>query len=187
MGIDDFPMQHGPYQSPHWDSSRVLHLYRNPLDYAVPWYFYNFQFRTSQTGSVSGPVEVFDRYIDRYMEIYLSYRKVAATGQSNMLRISYEDLTTSPQNYLNIILRWLGTEPDPSLIDRSIEYSSRDTIREFEDLDGTFDDTEDFTGKFVRDGSIGQWKDYFDDADLNKVRERLRLSGVDLDEFILEA
>ena len=187
VGIDDFPMQHGPYQSPHWDSSRVLHLYRNPLDYAVSWYFYNFHYRTNRSQLVSGPDEVLDQNLDHYAGIYLSYREQALAGKTNLLRVSYEDLVSFPEERFAMILHWLNLETEPSLIERATEYSSRNTIKQFEERDGTFDDTEDFTGKFVRDGSIGQWKEYFNDSAVERVQDRLSLYGIDLDEFTLEA
>lgn len=46
---------------------------------------------------------------------------------------------------------------------------------------------EEYSGHFGRDGSIGQWKEYFDDSELRKIELKMGDYGIDLDEFTLEA
>ena len=103
-----------------------------------------------------------------------------------MLRISYEYLISNPQVCLRNIFEWFGFEADSSLLEAAIEYSSIETIQRLERRDGPLDPVLD-RGVFVRDGSVGQWKQYFDSSDVRRVQNRLRQFGIKLDEFVLEA
>lgn len=188
LGLDDFVVTHMPYRSPYWDQSRVLHLYRNPLDYAVSFYFNAFDPRWNQSQSVSGPVEILDRYLEEYAQLYLSFRDVARAGNTNVLRLSYEDLVTNPEACLTVILRWHGVDAEPSLVQAAARFSSKESIRQLEKHANVFPLTRPRHGhgSHIRDGSIGQWKEYFDSSDVSRVRKRLNTFGIKLDEFTLE-
>jgi len=43
-----------------------------------------------------------------------------------------------------------------------------------------------FKGSFVRSGEVGEWKSYFNDKDINNIRNYLAESGIDYDDFIYE-
>ena len=73
IGLDDLAICHHPYQSLYWNRSKVVHLYRNPLDYAVSRFFYSYEYRSTRVGTIAGPVEVMDVYMDAYASNYLSY------------------------------------------------------------------------------------------------------------------
>ena len=184
LGLDDLTYMHAAYFSLYWGGSRVVHLYRNPLDFAVSIFFHFYQ---GYGREISGPVEVLDRELDSYIERYLSYREVAKAGNTNLLRISYEDLVTYPEACLGMVLRWLGTEPDPSIIKMATQHSRVETVRQFEEAGMPIDARTQFTGRFARNGSIGQWKQYFGSADVERTRQRLSTHGIKLEEFTLEA
>jgi len=187
LGLDDFAATHEKFRSPYWNKSKVLHIYRNPLDFCVSTYFFRYEYRTSQAGIVADPVEVMENHLEAYATNYLSYRKVAANGNSHLLRVSYEDLITYPAPTFRMILRWLGVEANTELVELATQYSSRDSIRKIEDRDGVIDpviDTPD--GRFIRDGSIGQWKKYFQPKDVDLARLKLARFGVNLSEFTLD-
>jgi len=188
LGLDDIAATHDVYRSPFWNGSKVLHIYRNPLDFCVSTYFFAYQYRTGKTDTVAGPVEVMDYHLDDYIVNYVSYRKVAKDNSPHLLRLTYEEMITHPERTFTTILEWLGVEPNPELVNLAAQYSSRDSIRKIEDRDGPIDtmiNTPD--ARFVRDGSIGQWKKYFQEKDLDRVRSILARHKVTLDEFTLEA
>jgi len=188
IGLDELTATHAVYQSPFWENSKVLHIYRNPLDFCVSTFFFAYKYRTGKTGIVADPVEVMDYHLDDYAVNYLSYRSVAQAGNSHLLRLAYEDMITYPVPTFRIILRWLGVEADSKLVELATQYSSRESISMIEDRDGPIDkmiDTPD--AKFVRDGSVGQWKKYFQPSDLDLARSKLARFGISLDEFTLEA
>jgi hypothetical protein len=166
LGLDDIPRSHFEYQYRYWRQSRTLHLFRNPLDYAVSQFFYKYEFREGLSGTVSGPAEVLETHFDDYTRFYRSYREAAETGNHRILRISYEDLIRTPQACLRIIIKWLGVEPDPALVETATLFSSKDVVAQLEKDGPIHPDRADLKGSFVRDGSIGQWKKYFDKSDL---------------------
>lgn len=187
LGLDDLADIHSPYQSPYWDGSKVLHIYRNPLDYFVSHYFFTYEYRASRAGTVADPVEVMGLHLESYAANYLSYRRIAQSGRANLLRLTYEDLITYPEATVRIILGWLGVEADTRLVELAAQYSSRETMREIEERDGPIDTIIDPDRKFVRDGSIGQWKNYFSADNVELARKELGRFGINLDEFTLEA
>jgi len=187
IGLHDIPRSHIEYMHPYWDKSRVIHLYRNPLDFAVSFYFYKYENRSGLKGTVSGPAEVMEKHFEYYIKMYLSYRDVAHEGNASLLRISYEDLVRYPQFFLGMILRWIGVEPKPSLLDAAVRHSSRDTMRRLEKNNPINPRAKDLNGNFVRNGGIGQWKEYFDSSDVSKIERKLSRVGIKLKEFVLEA
>ena len=188
LHLHDIPRSHYSYQPYHWDDSKVLHLYRNPLDYAVSLFHYKYTNRTHLSGAVADPGDALNLRLDNYAQIYSSYREAARQGTGSLLRFSYEDLVRYPETCLRIVVKWLGVEPEPSIIQKAARYSSRDTVSQMEEAGETINPTAtNFTGTFVRDGSIGQWKEYFDSAAVDTVSEKFGRYGIDLDEFTLEA
>ena len=184
LGMDDFTHIHAAYWKYVWDSSKVLHLYRNPLDYAVSCYFYYYVHGTpTWRGTVSGPVEVLDKRLEQFATLYASYRFRDSGEDKDILRMAYEDLVREPQQCLLKVLKWMGVEPDPGFAEAAVANSTRDSITQME-RDLPEDLTDDLT--IVRDGSIGQWKQYFSIADVGRVRDRLDGFGIDLDDFELD-
>ena len=186
LGIDDVTHIHSSYWSPYFDGSKVLHLYRNPLDFAVSCFFFYYDNRVDRAGMMSSPVEVLEKHLAEYVEVYQSYQQAARSGKANMLRISYENLITNPEVCLDIILGWLGVEASASLVRTAVEYSSRDTVKLLDDR-WPHEQLPNFKGRHINDGSIGQWKTYFDSSDVRRVKARLSDAGINLDDFVLEA
>ncbi|MCK5706701.1 MAG: sulfotransferase domain-containing protein [Candidatus Aureabacteria bacterium] len=196
LGLHDMPRSHIDYQEAYWKNSRVLHLYRNPLDYAVFLYIFKYQYYKDLAGTVSGPVEVLNKHFEDYIKMYLSYC-VAAKANSNtkLLSISYEDLSRQPQVCLRTIIRWLGFEPDPYKVDLAVQYSSEQVTSligagERWQRDNTVPANpsviEEFINTCINEGSIGQWKKYFNSSDVRLVQDKLNRFGVDLYDFVLE-
>ncbi|MQF67070.1 sulfotransferase domain-containing protein [SAR202 cluster bacterium AD-802-F09_MRT_200m] len=188
FGLDDLTEIHTVYPSYCWDQSKVLHLYRNPLDFAVSYYHWAFKYYPERWPNVANPVDVMDILLDDYATMYVSYQKAALRKDTNVLRFSYEELMTDPQTCLSATLTWLGTTVDQSLVELACEYSSTASIRQLEERDGPMADNPvtRITGRFLRDGSIGQWKEHFDDSAVSKVEARLNAYGIKLGDFTLE-
>jgi hypothetical protein len=188
IGLDDLAYTHANFLNLYWNDSKVLHIYRNPLDFCVSIYFFRYKYRTSFAGAIADPVEAMDDHLEEYAANYRSYREAAGRGNSNILRVSYEDLITFPAPTFRMILRWLGVEANIDLVEIATQYSSKESMRIIEDRDGPIDSVIDVAGgRFVRDGSIGQWKKYFKPKDLELAQSKLERFGVNLNEFTLEA
>ena len=196
IGLHDIPRSHIPFQRPFWKGSRVLHLYRNPLDYAVSLYMYKYEYYEHLSGTMDGPVQVLDEHLDSFVEMYLSFREAAREGDASLLSMSYEDVVRYPRVALGTTLRWLGWEPVPSVVEKAVEFSSLHLTAlvgagEIWQRNGTPAVDEglisEFTDMLVRNGSIGKWRDYFGKSDVQRVEKRLNACGVNLYEFVLDA
>lgn len=196
LGLHDMPRSHVDYQESYWKHSRVLHLYRNPLDFAVFVYIFKYQYYKDLVGTIRGPVEVLEKHFEDYTKMYLSYCTAAKESKNtSLLSICYEDIARHPQVCLGTIIRWLGFEPDPSKVDLAIQYSSEHVTsligagerwQRDETVPANPGVIEEFINKCVSEGSIGRWKEYFTNSDFRGVQERLTNYGINLYDFILE-
>jgi len=73
-------------------------------------------------------------------------------------------------------------------VSRSVEAASiKETRKEEAHLGGAIHaPKEGLKGSFARSGKVGQWREFFDEADLDRIRTRLRKGGIDLEEFCLD-
>ena len=196
IGLHDIPRSHIPFQRLLWNNSRVLHVYRNPLDYAVSLYMYKYEYYEHLSGTMSGPVEVLDAHLDEYVEMYLSFRKTEKKDNTSLLSIAYEDLIRYPEVSLATVLRWLGFEPVPAVVDKAVQFSSEHLTAlvgagEIWQRNGTVPVNpkliSDFTNKLIEKGSVGSWKDYFEKPDIRRIEKRLDGFGINLYDFILDS
>jgi len=187
IGIGDLTRSHSVFQRLFWKKSKILHLYRNPLDYSVSLYNYKHKKRESNPDRKSSPHEVLLDKFDNYIEMYKSYVEAAKSGKYYVLRVAYEQLIREPDFYLKSILTWLGLEPDEKGLKFAVEMSSIKKTKESELKGAVINPTaEGLKGSFISSGQVGQWKKYFSDDELNYWRERFDEEGVPLDNFILE-
>lgn len=186
LGIDDVTHIHSGYRKPYFDGSKVIHFYRNPLDYAVSRFFFYYKNNTDTGLTVSNPVEALELELDEYVDFYRSYQQAARSGKASVLRISYESLILNPATCLEIILGWLGVEASQSLIETAVRYSNRETIKGLNDR-WEHESQPNFVGRHINNGSIGQWKQYFSPSEVNHIQERLSGHGIRLEDFQLEA
>lgn len=186
IGVKEVTRSHSVFQTRLWKESRVLHLYRNPLDYAVSLYNYKHKKRPDLPNRLSSPSEVLEQRFDNYVAMYNSYRDAAAAGSFRILRLSYEELVSAPQFYLESILRWLGVEPDLSLIEKAVQGSSIGRIVSQEKEGHKVNPTaHGLAGSFVSSGQIGQWKKHFTANELSRWEKKFHQHNIDLNEFNL--
>ena len=60
IGYFDMPRTHVAYDS-RMNGSKILHLYRNPLDYCVSMYFYKYVNNPKFKNKLKSPYEVFEK------------------------------------------------------------------------------------------------------------------------------
>jgi len=187
LQLDEITRSHSLFQSTYWRKSQILHLYRNPLDYAVSLFNYKHKKRSDLPDRCRDPHQVLELKFDNYCDMYNSYRDAAKTGKYRILRISYENLIQNPTFYLSSIVTWLGNEPNQELVRRAVESSSINRVQRAEKMGGAVNpDAKDLKGSFISSGQIGQWKNYFTLEDFNRWNLRFRERGIELDSFILE-
>jgi Sulfotransferase domain len=120
---------------------KTIYIVRDPRDIALS--YYNFQRKYMQ---------IEDAYpLERYVDDLVSGRLISADwgtwgenvaswiftrgGRKEFLLLRYEDLTKDTVSELARIARFLGIEPEPSRLQRAVELSSADRMRELEKLE----------------------------------------------------
>ena len=187
IGLTEITRSHSIFQPIYWKRSPVLHLYRNPLDYAVSLYNYKHKKRPDLPNRCASPDEVLSLKFKNYVEMYKSYKLAAQSGRYTLLRFSYENLVSKPTFYLKATLQWLGHEPDPELVADAVNASSIKKVQTAERTGSAVNpDAHDLNGSFISSGQIGQWKDYFSSRDFRKWEIAFQEQGIDLNKFILD-
>lgn len=187
LQLDEITRSHSLFQSIYWRKSQILHLYRNPLDYAVSLYNYKHKKRPDLPDRCSDPNEVLELKFENYCNMYNSYKYAAKKGKFRILRISYENLIHHPIFYLSSMIEWLGSEPNEEFVRRAVALSSINKVQRAEKMgDAVNPDAKDLNGSFISSGQIGQWEKFFTPADFNRWNLRFKERGIDLDSFILE-
>ncbi len=184
IGYFDMPRTHVAYDS-RMNGSKILHLYRNPLDYCVSMYFYKYVNNPKFKNKLKSPYEVFEKEFEKYIFPYISYRKQSFSKNNYILRISYEDFIIKTEIIFKIILNWLGVEVDIELLEKAIFSSSKATLKRMEKKEPIHTNRKNLKGSFLRSGKIGEWKNYFSDEQLNNIKKKLLEFNISLDEFII--
>jgi len=155
---------------------RIVHLYRNPLDFIISNYYYQWENNSKFQKIVNEPKQVIDLTLN-YFILHYNYIKKLSAIKSNILRLSYEQLKLSPQESLQHVLSWLEFPINESLVRKAAEFSSKKNIRAQEKEKGV---------SFVRSGKIGEWKKIFSNKSIDYINTKLRRHHISTDEFILE-
>jgi|GEM_PF-2064467 len=184
-GVSDVTMQHFRHDVDPFAFSpgRKIMLYRNPLDYVVSLYHYTIKQRPRHRDEAGHPRDVIERMLDTYALHYLtldSYR-----GHPEVHVASYESLKADPGARFREVVRFLGLPLVDDAVDRALALSDISTIRAMEERTGRSMVVK-LDGYFTRDGSIGQWKQFFDAADVERARRTLAAHAVDLDAFTVD-
>ncbi|MGF0117766.1 sulfotransferase domain-containing protein [Promicromonospora sp. Marseille-Q5078] len=184
-GVSDVTMQHFRHDVDPFVFSpgRKIMLYRNPLDYVVSLFHYTIKQRPQHRDEAAHPRDVIERMLDTYAREYLtldSYR-----DHPDVHVASYESLKADPGARFRDVVRFLGLPLEDDAVEVALALSDISTIRAMEEQTGRSMVVK-LDGYFTRDGSIGQWKQFFDDADVERARRTLAAHDIDLDAFTVD-
>lgn len=166
---------------------RRVYLYRNPLDVLISRYYYSYRNRVGREKIVSHPREIIGQIIPKYASQWLQIRKNSSRSQNYL--IAYESLSKSAESTTAGLIRWLGIPLVGSCVSWSLDVSSIDSVRKTELKRGEaiHSPPQGLKGSFARDGSIGQWRDYFSNRDIREISDLLARYDIDLfKEFIVD-
>lgn len=163
---------------------RKIAVVRNPLDFLISCYYFFFVNRDARRGEASHPRDILPAYTRYYGMSYMFLRdKVLPAGDA--VTVSYEALKRNGPMELSRVLLALNLPVDDGAVDRAVQFSDQSVVREQEQSRGRALVAPLDRGAFVRDGSVGQWRDYLEEQDVMEVRSILRSAGIDLDTFDL--
>ena len=155
-----------------------LLAYRNVLDYLVSSYFYFFEYRDGMRDSADHPRDLIPGYV-RYWALSWRLFTEQIMPQGHATLISYDALQADTAAEFSRALTDLGIDVDMDAVARAIPLASSEAASEDESqrgasLVGRLD-----RGSFVRDGSVGQWRDHFDSSTIDEIRVLLASLGID--------
>jgi hypothetical protein len=95
--------------------------------------------------------------------------------------IRYEHFLSDPWETTKLIFAAFSSEVDEDMLRQAIDRSSIENIRQIQEKDG-YPSPRRFNAKFqfIRSGQIGQWQNYFREADLAYYQELCDEFGLDL-------
>ncbi len=166
--------------------NKNISLYRNPLDYLISFYFYFYKKRGKY---VSHPRKIIEKRLPKFINVYNHQKQLKEKYPDTTLWLSYEKLMNDPYNAFSEMIRFLGLKYDEELIHKAMEFSSKKSVQQMEEERGgalVVSRRKKFSGSFVRSGKIGEWKEYFNDEDLNKIESILNESNLSLRQFTIE-
>lgn len=185
LNLDEVTRSHSIFQKTLWRHHKVLHLYRNPLDYSVSLFNYKHKKRPDLPDRCHSPQEVLDIKFENYCDMYLSYKEAAQSGLYSVLRISYENLIADPEFWLGAIIEWLGCEVDRPAVRKAIQNSSIKNVQKAEKAGSKVNpDASGLRGSFISSGQVGQWREHYSESDFAYWRQRFSQRGINLDELI---
>ncbi len=166
--------------------SKNICLYRNPLDYIISSYFFQYVNRGKK---MAHPRNIIDEKVEEFSLIINKQKELEKNFPDKVLRVAYSELMREPENTFSKMVNFLELEYDKNALTLSIQNSSKKKVKEMESERGEAIVKKPgvkFKGSFVRSGKIGEWKDYFNDQDLKNIEEKLNHYNLSLKEFVLE-
>ncbi|UZP66881.1 sulfotransferase domain-containing protein [Desulfovibrio mangrovi] len=188
-GYSDFIFGHDDYEYLKYSSaSKIVHLYRNPLDMAVSYYYFAFK---NRIGSENKKESKIDLAVNHLMKFYIEHYRFArdfSRKSDKVIRIAYESLFTNPFDVVLMLFQWLNFKIDTNKLRVAIENSSINKARQEEKDTGravVMPESSTFTGSFVRSGAIGQWREHFNTVEAQMLIRLLEKHDISVDEFVM--
>lgn len=181
-----------------WEATRVVFLYRNPLDQAVS--FYNHVYRkdykeeprnahTDFFGTCNGPGEMLRAFSSSYLKFYLSHAECRDKYPDNVMFLSYEGLVCHTSDFMEKVLAFLGCDVSSDALKKAIQSTSIEKMKSMEESSGEVlggDLRKQRNVSHMSNGEVGKWKRELSDQDVEWIRREFKEYGVTLDSFVLE-
>lgn len=176
---------------------KAVFLCRNPLDWCVSNYYFQYNSRNVLVGKHYMNVSSYvmeSNAINVFISGYKIFKKYK--HKENVLPFFYEDLIKDKVGCFKKMIAFLGLPIDEEKIIKAIQYSSKEEVRKEEIEHGRVLVVSSESAKvvdknnpeisFVRDGRIGQWKKRLSKEAIEHIKTRLAKHNISLNEFILE-
>ncbi|MBU25793.1 MAG: hypothetical protein CMD99_07160 [Gammaproteobacteria bacterium] len=187
LRLDEITRSHSLFQKVYWRHHKVLHLYRNPLDYSVSLYNYKHKKRPDLPDRCESPEEVLELKFENYCQMYESYTRASSDGRYSVLRIAYESLIFEPHFWLRSIVEWLGCEVDGPALEEAVAASTIKNVKQAENLGGKVNpEALGLRGSFISSGQVGQWREHYTDRQFLFWKDKFLARGIDIEAMILE-
>ncbi len=150
---------------------KIIYIVRDPRSVAVSYFHHLKKFNELSSGySFVDFVKLFVRgEIDQYAswsDNVSSWINTVGSDKEHFLLLKYEDLKQNTFEELRKVVDFLDLDCDENKIQEAIELSSLKEMKKLEDIqkkDSKILQGSNMNQRFVRNGSLNEWKDYFDD------------------------
>ncbi len=173
---------HLPYSmSPHHPEAKYIYIARNPFDCLVSFYHHTKGFPAYYDFADGTFDEYFEYFIEGevdfgdYFDNLLSW--YAHREDNNLLFLTYESMKKNIKEAVIRIAEFLGGEYDKNaknkdilnnvLLHSSFEYMSKDQSR--------WSSERSFNIPFIRKGWVGDWKNYFSEAQKKRLADKFKI------------
>ena len=152
-------------ESAFTNKSKIILAIRNPKDVAISFYHF---YKNKNLGSFSGS---FDEFADMFSSGYFHFGSWTkhtaewwqkARESDNILPVFYEDNKEDPHNTVRKIADFLGKQLTTEQVDTIVNYTSFSKMQSRPS--SNLEHVASLSQKFIRNGKIGDWRNYFSDA-----------------------
>lgn len=177
-----------------FNSKKIINLYRNPLDFSVSMFYFDFINREKTISNkkrfeiyknVNHPRDMLEILLPGFLESFK--HTFDMVSKPNALNIQYEELVRETDKTLKKVIDFLELPLDEEIVSLAINYSSISKLKSDEKKyasDSPLSGTDMKKVSFVRSGKIGEWEDYFSPKEFDEFLKEISKSGVSPENFI---
>ena len=157
---------------------KVINIIRNPFDQLVSYYHYH-KIRKPfglYTGSWNEFYEDFYKkdllFYGNHLDHVAEWWEARKEHKDGILYVKYEDMVRNPRNVLNQVASFLGKELSEDVMESILRKSSFQSMEKNPNINYTGDPGFDLSAsKFMRKGTVGDWKNYFNEEQMREVEQ----------------